>query len=125
VYVGSTNKEGLTFARFQEHLREGRPGAANFRQNKAEWLRLVSAGGGDTEVGASFRRWGEIKVEVKEHGEFTDLGLAILEEAHIRKFDENQLQNRVEALSEKAFKEYYNPSDPSKKNYSLSHEPCR
>jgi hypothetical protein len=115
VYVGSTNKEGLTFARFQEHLRQGRPGAAGFRQDKAMWLDLVNRAGGVVEVGLDFRRYGDIKVEIKERGQFTDLGLAVLEEAYRRSFDQSQLHNRVEALSSKAFEKYYSPE----------HAPCR
>ncbi len=114
IYVGSTNAEGLTFARFKEHLAEGRPESRGFKPWKRDWPELWKRGtqidpnpaGGRWGLGEWTR--GELKVEVRERRPLTDLELAIREQAHMNFNDAiRPLVNRIPAIGEDGFAKYW------------------
>ena len=125
VYVGSTNAEKLTFGRFVDgHLREGRSGA---KPHKSEWAKIWDTVGArgerrvDTKLEKSITRGdnrvGEIRVEVVVRGEFTDLALAIVEQAHIAA--NPGLRNVIDAIGPVAFEKYYTDAR------RVTDRPCR
>jgi hypothetical protein len=68
-------------------------------------------------------RYGDIKVEAVVHDHFTDLALAVVEEAHIRAFPERSLEsNRSAALGESGFRKYWESLTPAER---AMHRPCR
>jgi hypothetical protein len=114
-YVGSTNAEGLAFARFKQHLAEGIRDAVSFKVYKEQWPSLFgspkrvrqNAKGGTWGLGV----WeqGSLKVEVRERHVLSDIELAIREQAHININNHGKLVNQDPACSEKMFKDYYDP----------------
>lgn len=128
VYVGSTNKQGLSLARFRDHLSQGREGARDFRADKAEWARRYDAAGGavtrGSVAGVPFHEFGGIRIEIPVHGNFTDLALAIVEQAHIAEARASgaKLANRSDAMWPGAFETYWEALTPEQR---ARHNPCR
>jgi hypothetical protein len=127
VYVGSTNKKGLSRARFLEHIGQGRPGNADFTERKRAWAQAYDRAKGKevvkVENGLPVHEFGDVRVQVAVEGQFTDLALAIVEQAHISANNrQGQLVNSAEAISQNAFDKYYGSLTPEKR---ALHSPCR
>jgi hypothetical protein len=125
VYVGSTNKQGLSFARLPEHLGEGRSGEAPHKAPWAEAYDKAKAQGTIVKRDSAQDKsvtFGEYRFEVVARGDYTDLALAIVEQAHIFAHEGN-LVNVEAAISERQFIEDFTPERRRLTNaYDL---PCR
>jgi hypothetical protein len=114
VYVGSTNMEGLTFARFKGHLEDGRTMAM---PKKHDWYVQYTAAGRPTLTGDTLT-FGDYELKVEHRGNYTDLALAIVEQAHIFA-NEGHLLNDDPAIGVAAFEKYFTDAR------RLADAPCR
>ncbi|MBO1076167.1 hypothetical protein [Roseomonas marmotae] len=126
-YVGSTNKEGLTRARFLEHVGQGRPGNLDFTERKRAWAEAYDRARGREVVrmenGLPTHEFGDVRVQVVVEGQFTDLALAIVEQAHINANNrQGQLVNNAAAIGQNGFEKYYGSLTREQR---VPHSPCR